>query len=1162
MWSLAAIIGVAVAGAVVLLVTGVFVAVSVERRRHRRLLQDHGLSRGLSTYHRTKLSVSENNYSHVTTPSTYLRRSVQLPYGVVSIGYLEAGSVREQDEAVDHTAQLSDNKHGVLWSTGRRNLRRSFHGHSLHIPKTRQPRKLRKAMPLNQMRNSPLSAITEFTDSPPCTSPSVADAIGEAGKHAPAQGTASKDERKVSLQWPLMVSKTRSSDSTPTEIMSVAARASMLMRMGGGIVNTSDPPRVVAVPRSASMTSTTSSAPDDPFPPLPRINVYKRARTHDLQPRASNASLETVSRSVLGATLGFPSNTTMDSTTPGSERNARFLDLKSHLHRQPSAPRLQVPPGKQTIHGLCASKPSIHSLHPSFDMNDSSPEPRKDPSGQIHLPTIVVREETFKTINASHWENPLPLRINKIRPGGTTPNRHSMYEPTKVQQWRAASDSRTANVFDISGASLGETIKRPASVATGNPLRWDQQGSFATNRHSMSPLDGPRRGHRRQNCVRITNLPAIDPRLNSKAQMPELRQEQHSADAVAVQASGSPSQTASLPKQEPQLRATTIAPASTSATPSPFRNRPSLTPSSRPLPRQHMQPPSSASSDIPRPGSDMFNMAHTGPGPSNRYAALPGQWPLSPSPRNPAGYNGSPSMAHPFESPTLPSPALNSSSLYPRKSLVKGPRNPRGSGSGSSPSPLQNKQGSTYRISKGRELSALRITKEREPSDGASRENEKKREKEIDLRKSVMMLRSMTSEGRLLDPHQQHNINFKFYRNVGADDSDSSLSPSSFRPTPPVNKHVSGLRQSSCASSAMSMTLSPALERERDRDGLASHGSSPLAQSTSMNVARLNPDRAKDGIGPAGVAEGGFTPAGTSTALNIPPQHPFSTTAITASPSALSIWEDVSVCGDSPEPEFRTPQLGLDTVASLHVTPLVLRSKSNPGDRARDREQQSEHHQSRSHRFAYPLVRLPTQGLDDFPSLSRPRTPNKAYPYSSSPRITTIGQRPGPGPGVYLTMHDIDNENESGSDTENNLAVSPKSDSNMAFAFTSNSAAHPSSHLVQRLERAASSGQWQNATASKSPRTPSAGSYIRKHTTADRNGSMRPTNAISNASTNTNMNASMRPANPNPHLTSSPRRVGAREQTQGPIQRVPHQPRAEVGLGLKLGGSMLPTAYY
>jgi hypothetical protein len=154
------------------------------------------------------------------------------------------------------------------------------------------------------------------------------------------------------------------------------------------------------------------------------------------------------------------------------------------------------------------------------------------------------------------------------------------------------------------------------------------------------------------------------------------------------------------------------------------------------------------------------------------------------------------------------------------------------------------------------------------------------------------MLRSMNSEGRLLDDQSR-----KIYRNVGDAGGENSSMESLKLPTPPMNKRVSGLRNSSCNSSIIA--VSPTLDRQI-------RGSSPLAHGVISKSSR---------------ARNGFT----SNMLTTHGLHP----SMTASPSAMSIgavsiWEDVSVRADSPEPEI--PASG-----ALQVQTAVVRNVSPRG---------------------------------------------------------------------------------------------------------------------------------------------------------------------------------------------------------------------------------------
>lgn len=901
MWPIPMIIGVAVASGIASLAIGVVVAVKIERRRNRHFLQAHGLIGGLSAYHRPKLSVNEENYSNITLPTASLRRSVQLPEGVVVSNW--------RDTIYSHQAENpSSARHPAfeptIASTDRKKDRiRPLSGHQIHVPKTRREKKIRKVIEMDQVHQFSLPVIDEFSDpksgsiSPAAQAPSVSQ---KPAKPVIERNNDDMKENRTSIQWPLPNTMSSSTVSVPTEVASIAARTSMLMRMGGiSSKSVRNSQQLLSVPRSQSLTSNASSAPGDPLPPLPTIEIYHQSR--NLRTRASDISLDTVGSSVLGTIMSSPSNADTDLTIPQIASDAGFSTFDFGLRHKLSTPTLQVPPGKRTIHGLVGSKLSIRSLHPSVDLDGSGHESAGTQFNPSQYISRAPHEDTLKTIDASAWENPLPLRVNKTRCIGLKAQRHSMYEPSKILEWRAGSDSV---LFDTSQQALvpqTPIVKRPASVATTTFSQGQRQGMFASNRVSLTSLEGPRRGHRRQNCVRITNLPVLDSRLKQDKipAMPQVKEEQQSLlQTRAVRFQRSPPDSQEIPNPKSTLKAQQSLldiKTSSNLTSSPFRNRPILTPTTRPTHDLFANAPSSVSSGTPRPDSDVFNTISVQIGPSSKYAnSSPRNWPLSPISPHGIRLNSTPPSAQdleycPSESPMLPSPAFNATSLYPRKSLVKGPRNPPASNlhyGAFSASPLQHKQRKNYRVSKDRDPSSANI----------------------DLRKSVMMLRSMNSEGRLLDDQAQ-----RIYHSVGSTRVENSgVEPLKFS-TPPMNKRISGLRNPSCNSSTIAVSPNHSGQPR---------GSSPLSQGQN---ARFN--RPKPTLG--------------SSILHSQSTHG----RISESPSAVSIsnvsiWEDASVRADSPEPEIPVPlttqiRSATATVRKISPTaqrPFGLAASSAPGN--------------------------------------------------------------------------------------------------------------------------------------------------------------------------------------------------------------------------------------
>src|SRR5690242_10006458 len=85
MWSISAIIGVAVAGSVCLFLLGGTLAVIFERGRHRRLIRTQTAHnrRPRSTYHRADLSLDGSEYPIIPQPRAKLRGGANQPSGVI-----------------------------------------------------------------------------------------------------------------------------------------------------------------------------------------------------------------------------------------------------------------------------------------------------------------------------------------------------------------------------------------------------------------------------------------------------------------------------------------------------------------------------------------------------------------------------------------------------------------------------------------------------------------------------------------------------------------------------------------------------------------------------------------------------------------------------------------------------------------------------------------------------------------------------------------------------------------------------------------------------------------------------------------------------------------------------------------------------------------------
>jgi len=882
--SIAATWGVASVAAAITFTVGAMIVVVLARHRHRQLMPSpSGLTRGLSTYHRTHLSADGLNYAHIPLPRARLRRSTHLPYGVVSEGWADLpsqDSISLPPMAVMPEQQRADPE--LAQAKKRRSLRATFSPHSFYIPKTRRQKIIDRAIPRNAVGRSPLSAITEFSD--PNTR-DVSPAIGAVELPTeitptttpPRHRDMAKASQPMSTQWPLRNDKRRSQDILQTATGFGSDRSTALMRMNS-TGHSIGPSRVSLGQRSISMASTISVAPGDPLPPLPTIVTSRYPQRNNSRVRSSMASTDTVGSSVLGTVIFSPSHDDTDQIdfTAESPRVALSPSLLQEYDSRPESwgpPAITVgtPPGTKTSHGLRNGAPGVGSFRASISNPLSRMTSMSQGPGTIQYDNINgLADSGFTTIDASAWDPGLSARGNSFRkslsPSLPAPiagyglsqqhrrpaARHSMYEQhTGIGKlsWNPAI-LEGGSGYEVS-PNRRPSHPRPASVGPCNPFQCDQKKLPVLPKLNFDKSPGSQhRGHKRQNCVRISILPAVD--VSRKAEnLPQMAEEDEQPETPMKRNNNIPG--LHLIEQDDDNLTYKLAPPGGPTSLSPFRNRPVLYPTPRTRRAIYSRASTRDSSGSPRPDSDVFGASPYDPKtPSIFSSTSPGRhWPLSPTPLNNIKLNATPSAAlkkisEPYdpESPILPSPTLISATLFPRKSTLYGPRSlPSGAHSGrgsrtTSPSPLQ-----------------------RMSHNGNSMMTANTKRSGDDLRRSVMMLRRMNSD---LNNTSRDRVS-KIYRNI-------------------TNEYTGSLSNvNSRSPSVTDGTRGPNPVNENENDNLL-----PLPLMTEK---RLTP------LGTLAVRGGGAVRQSHSR-LTI--GHSVSMMSTTGA----SIWEDASVRGDSPEPEL------------------------------------------------------------------------------------------------------------------------------------------------------------------------------------------------------------------------------------------------------------------
>jgi hypothetical protein len=685
-------------------------------------MQQHGMNRCLSI-HRPNLSANEHNYDQIPTPNSRVLRSgrpARIPAMWNSVPSEEsiAPEPEPDDQPINEDPMPPNSK---------RRKRSSLSSYSLSLPKTRRQKKIQKAISRTQLPQSPLSAITESTDPTPADTSVMAELPTEISPRC-------TPDRRPASPFQLQVAKTRATKIASEEL---EMRATEIPHFA----------------RSVSMTSTLT-APAEPLPPLPTFDIHKSTR-HNEPWRNSTISLDTVGSSVLGTVLSSPSRVGTDRVPATNVDGMQTFDFG--FDEQSSSARLGLPPGRQTMQGYCRGKTGVSSIRPSVEYNGG----RATSLESAYHQRLKAIDDTFKTIDASTWND---MHIQTRSASNHT--RHSM------QDYGSILGKRTH--LENSIQQSPSLLRRPASVASGNSYQWDRKPAFSAIRLSVGSNES-KKGHKRQNFVRITNLPLPEHRNSRLLQMPEVEEEQlenpNGEQQVKI-----PGLTL-LEAGQPVLRARASLVVDVRGSPSPLQNRPNLVPtrSRRPI----FYRTSSSSIGLARPDSGVFSTVQPDPKTPDPFRQSTRQWPLSLTPTNNIKRNSAAQNAHaPYDSPTLPSP-IHGTNSYPRKSLVKGPRNPP-------PSTLALRTGSPSPVSQNHKVSSKRAPD--------------------DLRKSIMALRSMNSEGRLLD------LNSKNYCTIGEEGEDAAvfvsptMSSLNSHPYPRERRYGSAAFG---ARSKMSITMSP-----------------------------------------------------------------------------------------------------------------------------------------------------------------------------------------------------------------------------------------------------------------------------------------------------------------------------------------------------------------
>ncbi|MCJ1306282.1 hypothetical protein MMC08_009102, partial [Hypocenomyce scalaris] len=505
-------------------------------------------------------------------------------------------------------------------------------------------------------------------------------------------------------------------------------------------------------PRSVSLASRSSGvAPDGPVPPLP-ANVRKSNRPDRVRVNAAGSP----SRTSVGSCGSGHSSILQDRASQAtSQAETDFTSLNllsphsglriydgSKIWDSSRMSSTATSPGPSTTTNIQTQFLTQRSFRASIEQYSL---PRSTSSGlsmsllDEHTPKaeskISKAGSISRSLSVSHSARNLEVpKRNLVRQqsarertlASLTSNRNSVFNIYDDVRNKRASTSILQDVSGNEGSPLrNELGQRPTSIATSNPFQWDPATSMKPEQ--LAAHKGWRRGHKRQNCVRISN---ITPRSTPGRFLPTLEEPAEQSRAPD-QKNGALHRPPSQPTFDPTIRP----PSRSSKTRHPSKSEGTYSPT---LAMVNLYSSDSGSSDSSTSNPTPTRKPSHRRTPSQRRRNLFSSaskitaWPAFSTPSK-----GVPKTTLPpslpenqTQSPDLPTPTLslsphpfsapsnffrNNRNNHPNESSIRGPRAP--------PSPVRMYQRTTGTSRAEKRLSPMR-----------------------DLRRSVMALRRMNSE--------------------------------------------------------------------------------------------------------------------------------------------------------------------------------------------------------------------------------------------------------------------------------------------------------------------------------------------------------------------------------------------------------------------------------
>ena len=474
MWPVWLIITVAVGSAVALTTVSVGVVLHVERKKRRNLMNQAGLDRNLSQYHRPHLSINDIDFANLPTPTRALRQSVQTSRRD-SRFYSTMPSEDEIRTFPDGTADSLAEANYVHTNTDRSNQ-------WLNPSKAKKlEKRYKKSLQLSMKAPMAKSPGPSELDQPEVQRKGSPEPV-----ELPAHVTPTVTPEKIVIPKETMPQQSQVAhhifeDNCLAPVEKRINRVSTRIDNGNPIKS-----------RSISMGSI--APPDCPLPPVP-----ERSSEHD-------SSRSRRSRSI--------------SELSGNHRDISLLNSPLLMHTEPS---------KQPVTA------AVITVEPASNFHDFKFGLSKEDVQVITVDNHVTWNHSQQQLSRS---GPLsmylasrqqsPTRIEgmgtnaETGPAWVTPSykkqqyQYAPYVGDKV----GMKDQRPISSISMASSNGPLTSNRPESISpsfnvSSRPVSMSsvdifRQSIVGANTQSESPNTSRSKGHRRQNCVRISGLTPIE----------------------------------------------------------------------------------------------------------------------------------------------------------------------------------------------------------------------------------------------------------------------------------------------------------------------------------------------------------------------------------------------------------------------------------------------------------------------------------------------------------------------------------------------------------------------------------------------------------------------------------------------------------------------------